>query len=368
MDNLIQDEVVKNLDEIDESLEEICDNGQEFLFRIPEMVKKAEKMYLNLAGENLSGDQALNPYLKAHQDAHCSLINNKEKEKWFQTWMKENAGENAMLYTQIAGVTTVVGAGIAGMAGCIPCLYYAAAGGAAFAGIGTYETLGTDSEADALIGLSQLGLADHDKARETLTEARAGWVMVGIDAVTAPFVGGGKLIQLSKLVKKGSKTLKGSELGKDKLFLKSLAQGLPKDEYLKTLEALKNLPAPAQEQLSKQLAKTMASVKESERFALIKKTLDGFKVPFPEMTKLNAKTLTLLESDPKKLIDIEKRYTSALKAKGIDPTSQAGKTHLRIIGVLENQGCNGVCRKALKTEDEVMAEADTLLKKNGCSL
>lgn len=368
MDDLIKDEVVKNLTEVDESLEEICDHGEDFLFRIPQMVEKAEKLYLNLAGEQLPDGENLNPYLQAHQEAHCSLIDNQEKEKFFQHWLKEKGGENAMLYTQLAGGATLLGSYVAAGFGCGPCLYYAIGATAGFVGLGTADTMEKDTYADILTGLSQVSLADHDEAREMLTDARLGWSILGFDLLTAPFgLKAGQMIKVGKLVKQGKTILGKTEIAKNKDFLKSLVNGLPEDEYYKVVESIKALPIDIQEKISKDLLSFGSNLNGAERFSLIENTLKKYGVDFPDSKELNTIVLQSIDNDPKKVVELKVKYADYLKEQGVIPGSAEEATELRILGILESKGCAAnICEKPLMSVEDTISETKRIKKENGC--
>ncbi len=343
IDELIQKETVKHIGELDESLEEICDSGEEFLYKIPRLVAKAESYYLQMAKEHMDPKDSLNTYLESHQAAHCLLI-------------EENKEGRGQIYSQLAGGALVLGSGIAAGFGCVPCLYFAVGGGAMLTGVGLQKTWQKDALADTSLGLSHVGLADYEQARQQLNSARFSWAMSVADIALVPVgLKLGQFAKIQKLTSHGQRSLQRSGLGQNQDFIESLTQSLPEEKYLDLISRINQQPLSTQVKMQEELA-SLGEKSQLEKLAMIEQTMKKYQIRFPSTKELNRSVLKKLEAHPEHLAIIKKRYADKLAQEDFVAGSIEEKLALKALGILENKGCAGICENISRSPSEVWDE------------
>jgi len=146
------------IEEISESIKQICETKGEKLHHFKPLVREALIHNLSLAKkENIN----LNNTVDAFQDAQCEMISEVPyTDSHLGIYGAIGAG---MLAT---GVLAPVGAGVV-----------LVAGGIAFSSVGAYETYNAYNSSNLSLGLAHVNLADEERAREDLSLYRSalGW-------------------------------------------------------------------------------------------------------------------------------------------------------------------------------------------------
>ncbi len=337
-----------HLDDLNESVSEICDSKGESLYKIPELVKTVKNEFLINTHKKLGSNADLTSYLDSFQKNHCSII---EKEI-----NKKILGMSKATVTQIGAGVATLGLGVATAFGCVPCFGLAISTGGIAAGAGVIEANSLQGESDVIRGLASINLADQEKARDLLREAQAGWAFVGVDIALAPLgLKGGAMIKAGKSIKAGRKELAGTELADNKDLFKAMGRGLPDDEFKRIIKQMKELPVAEQIILADKL-KDLKKISEAKKLTIIAKAMKDHKIDFPDGKALNNRILKDLESDPTRLARIQKDYAESMLELKITKGTPEEEAFIRIAGILENKGCAGFCRKKIVSQADGVKE------------